>query len=158
MAMAARTVSPSDAERLAVVLHDLAWLVPRMMDSEVEAELESLPPSEVEVMRLLVRRPGLSLSEVADELSLQPSNASTTVRGLVARGLVERRADESDGRITRLIPTAEARQARTAREQAWGRLLQDHLSQLRADQAAALAAVAPELRALADQLASRERS
>ncbi|MCW2986771.1 MAG: hypothetical protein JWR63_4341, partial [Conexibacter sp.] len=52
-----------DAKRLAVVLQDLAWLLPRTIGA-AELEREPLPLSELEVMRLLVRRPGLSVGEV----------------------------------------------------------------------------------------------
>ena len=154
--MAPPPFSASDAQELAVALHDLAWVLPRSLDAEVETELEALPPSEVEVMRLLVRRPGLSVSEVAEELNMQQSNASTTVRSLVTRGLLERQADESDGRVTRLNPTDEASRSRRIREQEWGRRLRDHMSELSSAQVQVLVEAAPALRALAAQLRSPE--
>jgi DNA-binding MarR family transcriptional regulator len=149
-------VSASDAQELAVALHDLAWALPRSVDAEVETELESLPPSEVEVMRLLVRRPGLSVREVAEELNLQQSNASTTVSSLVTRGLLERQADTNDGRVTRLMPTDEASRSRRIREQEWGRRLREHMSELSSAQVRALVEAAPALRALAAELRSSE--
>lgn len=145
-------MSSAEARDLAVALHDLAWVLPRTVDAQVEESLESLPPSELEVMRQLDRQPGLSLGEVAEELGLQPSNASATVRSLALRGLVERRPDENDGRVTRLIPTDEASRSRQVRERAWGRRLQRELEALPAEQARALTAAAPALRALAAQL------
>jgi DNA-binding MarR family transcriptional regulator len=152
--MAPPPVSASDAQELAVALHDLAWVLPRSLDAEVETELEALPPSEVEVMRLLVRRPRLSVREVAEELNMQQSNASTTVRSLVTRGLLERQADANDGRVTRLIPTDEASRGRRVREQEWGRRLRDHMSELSSAQVQVLVEAAPALRALAAQLRS----
>src|SRR5690349_20481776 len=117
----ARQPPAARTRELAVALHDIAWLLPRTLDPEVEASFDPLPPSELEVMRLLVRRPGLSVGEVARELGLRPSNASATIRGLLARGLLERRADKRDSRITRLAPTAKAQTIRRQREEAWGK-------------------------------------
>lgn len=135
-----------------MALHDLAWVLPRSVDAEVETELEALPPSEVEVMRLLVRRPLLSVREVAEELGLQQSNVSTTVGSLVIRGLIERQDDPADGRVTRLLPTDEASRSRRIREQEWGRRLREHMSELSAEQVRVLVEAAPALRALAAQL------
>jgi DNA-binding MarR family transcriptional regulator len=139
------------ARELAIALHDLAWLLPRTLDPE--AEPEPLPASELEVMRLLVRRPGLSVSDVARELALQTSNASTAVRTLVVRGLLERRRDDEDGRVTRLFPTARADEVRRRREQAWAQALRARLSELPDAEARRLLDAADALRSLADALA-----
>jgi DNA-binding MarR family transcriptional regulator len=137
-----------------VALHDLVWLLPRTLDPEAEADLEPLPPSELEVMRLLVRRPGLSVGEVARELGLRPSNASAAIRGLLARGLLERRADERDSRITRLAPTAKAQAIRRQREEAWGKLLRERLRRLPPEDADRLLASVDSLQALTAELSS----
>lgn len=134
---------------LAVAMHDLAWVLPRTLEAEAEAGPPSLPPSEFEVMRLVVRRPGLSVGDVAGELGLQPSNASAAIRGLLARDLLERRTDENDGRITRLVPTARAKAARLGREESWGKLLRAQLARLPADDVAKLLTAVEPLQALA---------
>jgi DNA-binding MarR family transcriptional regulator len=152
--VAGQSISEAQARELAVALHDLAWLLPRTLDPPVEASLDRLPASELEVMRALVRRPGLSLGALAAELALAPSNASTAVRALVARGLLERRGDPGDGRVTRLYPTAAAVANRRARERAWGRALRSQLRHLDEAQRAAAVAAAPALRTLADRLAA----
>ncbi|WP_375479024.1 MarR family transcriptional regulator [uncultured Jatrophihabitans sp.] len=146
--MAGRSATRS----LAVVLHDLAWLLPRTVGAAAAAD-DPLPGSELEVMRLLARRPGLSVREVADELGLQPSNASTAVRALEARGTLRRRADADDRRVVRLEPTAGALAARDRRERSWGSELGAVLAGLSADDRAALAAAVGPLRRLADALA-----
>ena len=115
-------VDYATARDLAVVLHDLAWLLPRTVGLEA-ASRDPLPQSELEVMRLLVRRPGLSVNDVARELGLQASNASTAIRLLIARGALERRADLADGRVARLYPTPDAYAARERRELSWGEAL-----------------------------------
>jgi DNA-binding MarR family transcriptional regulator len=149
----ARQSAAARARDLAVALHDIAWLLPRKFDPWAEVGLDELPASELEVMRLLVRAPGLSVGEVALELGLQPSNASATIRALVARGLLERRQDERDGRISRLAPTAGAQAIRRQREEAWGVLLRARLRHLQPEDAATLLEAADALRALAGNLA-----
>jgi DNA-binding MarR family transcriptional regulator len=138
------------ARQLAVVLHDLAWLLPRTLSAQ--ANDEGLPLSELEVMRLLVRRPGLSVGEVAADLGLQASNVSAAIRALSARGLLERRRDDCDARVTRLQPTAAAMHSRDRREAAWGDALARVVSALSDEQARRLADAAPALRALVERL------
>lgn len=117
------------ARDLAVVLHDLAWLLPRTIGLAA-ARQDPLPASELEVMRLLARRPGLSVNDVAHELGMQPSNASTAIRSLIARGTLQRHPDTIDGRVVRLEPTPGAYVARDRRERAWGEALTDVLATL----------------------------
>lgn len=149
----ARQPSEPQARRLAVVLHDLAWLLPRTVGA-AELERERLPLSELEVMRLLVRRPGLRVGDVAAELGLHAPNASAAVRALLARGLLERRRDPDDGRVARLVPTARAIAGRDRHESGWGAALRDALRDLDDAEIAALVAATPALRALADRLAA----
>jgi DNA-binding MarR family transcriptional regulator len=137
---------------LAVVLHDLAWSLPRKIDPWGQGGPEQLPRTEFEVMRLLTRAPELSVGEVAHELGLQPSNTSAAIRGLVARGLLERRQDGRDGRISRLTPTAKAQAIRREREGTWGQVLRARLAQLPAEDAAQLLAAVDALRSLAKSL------
>lgn len=72
---------------LAVVLRDLAWLLPRTIGREPDPG-HVLPASELEIMRLLVRRPGLSVNDTAAELRLAPANVSTALRALEALSLI----------------------------------------------------------------------
>jgi DNA-binding MarR family transcriptional regulator len=140
------------ARELAVVLQDLAWLLPRTIGL-AELQREGVLPSELEVMRLLVRRPGLSVGAVADELGMHAPNVSTAIRALVLRGLLERRRDDTDGRIIRLFPSEQAIAIRDRRERAWGDALTTTLAEVPAAEADELLAAAPMLRRLADRLA-----
>ncbi len=139
---------------LAVALHDLVWLLPRTLDPQAETGLDPLPASELEVMRLLVRRPGLSVGEVAQELGLRPSNASAAIRGLLARGLLQRRIDKADGRIARLEPTTRGQAIRRQREEAWGKLLRAQLARLPGEDVASLLAAVKPLQTLAAGLST----
>ena len=135
-------------KELAVVLHDLAWLLPRTIGRESDPGF-ALPSSELEIMRLLVRRPGLSVNEAARELRLAPANVSTALRALEARGLLERRRDPDDGRIVRLHPTAAALTHRADQERAWGHALAEALALLSKAEAKRTLAATRSLRALA---------
>lgn len=152
-----RQLPAGKSRELAVALHDIAWLLPRKIDpwAEIEGE-EPLPPTELEVMRLLVRAPDLSVGEVARDLGLHPSNASAAIRGVLARGLLERKADSRDGRVSRLAPTAKAEAIRRRREGAWGELLRVRLARMPPEDAANLLRAVDSLQALAVALAAGE--
>jgi DNA-binding MarR family transcriptional regulator len=152
----ARQPSAVRSRELAVALHDIAWLLPRKLDPWAEVGLEPLPPTELAVMRLLVRAPDLNVGEVARELGLQPSNASAAIRALMARGLLERTPDGRDRRMFRLAPTAEAQALRRRYEGAWGELLRARLAQLPPEDAAQLVGAADSLRALATGLSAAD--
>jgi DNA-binding MarR family transcriptional regulator len=139
---------------LAVVLYDLAWLLPRTVGAE-ERRRNPTRQSEMEIMKLLVRRPGLSVSEVARDLGMQASNVSSAVRALVDRGMLVRRAADHDARVAVLEATPAAIADRDAREQAWGEALRDLLGDLSKDDAKAILAAGPALRTLAERLAQR---
>jgi DNA-binding MarR family transcriptional regulator len=65
-------------------------------------ELSQLTGSQLELVRLLRRRPGISVNQVADELNLASNTVSTLVRHLVDAGFVVRRCQEADRRVARL--------------------------------------------------------
>jgi DNA-binding MarR family transcriptional regulator len=65
-------------------------------------ELSQLTGSQLELVRLLRRRPGISVNQVAEELTLAPNTVSTLVRQLVDAGFVVRRCQEADRRVARL--------------------------------------------------------
>jgi DNA-binding MarR family transcriptional regulator len=67
-----------------------------------------LPESQAELLRLVGRRPGISVREAATELGLAPNTASTLVSKLSADGLLLRSVDPDDRRIGRLQLTTPA--------------------------------------------------
>ncbi len=60
-------------------------------------------------MAALVRSEGLSLKELSGCLGLAHSTTSGIVDRLERRGMVERRSEEGDRRLTRIVVTAEVR-------------------------------------------------
>jgi DNA-binding MarR family transcriptional regulator len=67
-----------------------------------------LPESQAELLRLVGRRPGISVREAATELGLAPNTASTLVSKLSTEGLLLRTTDPDDRRVGRLRLTAPA--------------------------------------------------
>jgi DNA-binding MarR family transcriptional regulator len=70
-------------------------------------ELSTLTGSQVDLVRLLRRRAGISVAQAAEELRLAPNTVSTLVRQLSDAGLVRRSPDSHDRRVVRLELAAE---------------------------------------------------
>jgi len=88
-----------------------------------------LSESQSELLWLVGRRPGISVSAAADELGLVANTASTLVSKLVARGLLIRTAGETDRRVGRLRLAGAAQQvvdsSRTARRAVLAEVLEE---------------------------------
>jgi len=114
--------------------------------------LEPLPTAQIDLLRTVASRPGLTVGEVAFELRIAPNTASTLGNQLVAAGLLVRKQDEVDRRSIRLGLTAAAE----ARISAWHdrrqELLHQALDRLTTDERAAIAAAMPALRRLRETL------
>jgi DNA-binding MarR family transcriptional regulator len=109
---------------------------------------EPLTGSQVEVLRLVETVPGLGVRDAAAALHLAPNTVSTLVGGLVAAGMLDRRADPDDRRATQLhlTPAATTRLRRWRDERA--RVLATALERLDADDRAALEGSLPALERL----------
>ncbi|GAA5064882.1 MarR family winged helix-turn-helix transcriptional regulator [Nocardia callitridis] len=129
-------VTDADAQHLAQTARALVWALRRF--GEREAGLARLPQSELEVLRVVVRRPGITISEVARFLGLQSSNVSTTVRHLVDRGLLEKRSDPADGRACHLHETALAERNNQLIDDMWLRGIRGLLAEMPPEDAAQL--------------------
>ncbi|MFD7405733.1 MarR family winged helix-turn-helix transcriptional regulator [Streptomyces sp. NPDC059866] len=142
-----------EARNLTPALHALGRVL-RLRGVD-EAGLPPLPPSDLEVLRQVLDSPGIGVGALAQELGLHASNVSSTLRGLVAQGLVRKEPDPHDRRAVQLFPTMGAVQGMAMIEQAWAEIFADSLATLSQDQRAALSAAAPALRALASALRSQ---
>jgi DNA-binding MarR family transcriptional regulator len=82
-------------------------------------ESAQLTESQAELLRLVGRRPGISVSMAAAELGLVANTASTLVSKLAGDGLLVRAVDPADRRVYRLRLTEPAQKmvdaSRTAR-------------------------------------------
>jgi len=88
-----------------------------------------LTESQSELLWLVGRQPGISVSAAAAELGLVANTASTLVSKLVAKGLLIRTASEADRRVGRLRLTGAAQQvvdsSRTARRAVLAEVLRE---------------------------------
>ena len=80
----------------------------RALRKPLEAEVArgELTVPQSAVMRIVVRRHGISLKDLAHEVSLAHSTVSGIADRLEKRGMIERRPDPLDGRVSRIYPTA----------------------------------------------------
>ena len=69
------------------------------------AELAGLTGAQLDLVRTVRRRPGISVAEAAAELRLAPNTVSTLVRQLTDTRMLLRSADDTDRRVARLTLT-----------------------------------------------------
>jgi MarR family transcriptional regulator, temperature-dependent positive regulator of motility len=94
------------------------------LKAPTEAGLAELPPSELELLRLVTLFPGCGISFLTDRTKMRQANVSGTVRSLGQRGLVRKVPGDKDRRAVRLYPTEQAARDLDALRQVWlGRLL-----------------------------------
>ena len=91
--------------------HDLG-AIRRLLRKPLEAEVAKgeLTAPQVSVMREVVGRDGVSLKDLSRAVSLAHSTVSGIIDRLEKRGLVSRRSDAADGRISRIHPTPVVRE------------------------------------------------
>jgi DNA-binding MarR family transcriptional regulator len=115
-------------------------------------ELSLLTGAQLELVRLVRRRPGLSVADAAQELGLAANTVSTLVRQLTDKGLLVRRVDPADRRIARL----ELSRAISSKVDAWRDrrvvALADAIGELAPDEQDQLAEALALLARVADQL------
>jgi DNA-binding MarR family transcriptional regulator len=66
-------------------------------------------PGQDQVLQALLRRDGLTMGEVAEELQIRPPTASKMAARMGAQGLVERRSSADDARLVTIHVTEEGR-------------------------------------------------
>ncbi|MFI6935235.1 MarR family winged helix-turn-helix transcriptional regulator [Streptomyces sp. NPDC050287] len=108
--------------------------------------------AEVELLRLVVGRPGIGISDAAKDLYLASNSVSTLVNQLARQGYLIRETDPADRRAARLLPTpaAEARLGEWRKRRA--DLVRGQISRLDEVDQEALRAALPALRKLAVHL------
>lgn len=93
-----------------------------------------LSESQSELLWLVGRQPGISVSAAAAELGLVPNTASTLVSKLVANGLLIRTVGETDRRVCQLRLAERTQQIIDASRAARRALLSEVLGELDDDQ------------------------
>jgi DNA-binding MarR family transcriptional regulator len=108
------TTDAAAAEKLAEQLLEVSSTLIRAARGAASAgQPRDLTMAQMELLRLVRRRPAITSAQAASELRLARNTVSTLVGQLVAHGLLERIADETDGRVVRLrlLPAAQERMA-----------------------------------------------
>ena len=115
----------SDPEKM---LHNCLYFTANALARQItglaEEEFRSLglSPSHAFVLMLVNQRPGITQKELSQALHLAPSTLTRFVDALqFQRGLVERR---SEGKLTRIHPTASGRRMREPIARCWQNLYQ----------------------------------
>jgi DNA-binding MarR family transcriptional regulator len=101
-----------EADRLAKAVSDLRRITRRTIRHDWP--YSPLSPSQVELLRAVLDRPGIGVREAAEYLNLAPNTVSTLVGNLTDAGLLTRERDERDGRAARLEVTPAASRRRAA--------------------------------------------
>lgn len=143
----------SELRELAPVLRDLNRLLLRT--GPRQAGIAPLPPSEADLLRLIVHQPGLSPGRLAAAMQMKPSNVSAALRHLAELGLVSRQVDPADRRSGRVLPTDRAVENARRIEDARARMLEEALGDLAPHQVEAILRAVPALRALERALHAR---
>jgi DNA-binding MarR family transcriptional regulator len=92
------------AEQMERDLGSIRQTLRKPLEAEVAKGDLTVPQSAV--MRAVVRSPGINLKDLSREVSLAHSTVSGIVDRLSTRGLIERRAESTDGRVSCIYPTA----------------------------------------------------
>jgi DNA-binding MarR family transcriptional regulator len=104
---AIRTESDANSETCAALLVEVVPLLMRALRAEMRSRGEGLAVPQFRTLAFLNRRPGASLSEVAENLGLSLASTSKKVDGLVDRKLVCRASSTDDRRRVTLDLSAE---------------------------------------------------
>src|SRR6185312_17258204 len=117
---AADTPSPTGRLRLAGDLASSLAGLQRTVRRRVRSQLhfEPLAGAQGELLRLVVERPGISVSAAAKELRLAANSVSTQVQQLARLGYLSRESSPVDrrGAVLRATPAGQERLARWADE------------------------------------------
>ena len=102
-----RTSQASIASQAAQIENHLA-AIRRAMRQPLEAEYAkgNLTVPQKAVMQVVVHTPGVTLRDLSQSVSLAHSTVSGIVDRLEKRGMIERRPDAADGRLSRVHPSA----------------------------------------------------
>lgn len=144
------------AALLSGALGDLHRLLRR--SASRRAGRSALPDAQVEVLRLVQRRPGLTVKEAAESLCTAANTVSTLVGDLVDAGLLDRHRDPENRRLVRLTLTEAARERIADYGRHRADLLLAALDRLDPAGRRDLVRAAPALRALADAAADEDRA
>ena len=100
--------SEISADRLGFLLTDVARLFRVAFERRIAAAGLDVTPGEARALSRIAARKGARQSEIAEELGIEPMTLSRCLDRLEKAGLIERRADPSDGRAKCIHTTRRA--------------------------------------------------
>jgi len=105
-------MSKKQIATLADEIHRDLHAVRQILRRPVEAEVArgGLTGPQQSAMRALVQHDGMSLRDLSKELGLAHSTVSGIVDRLESQGMVARRADESDLRVSKIVVSTQVRE------------------------------------------------
>lgn len=129
----------------------VAWQLARTGAAARAAATEELAciglhPGQEFLLAALWQQEGAAVGELAVSIGVEPPTVTKMVRRLEAAGLVERRADPDDARLTRVYLTDEGRALEEAVGAAWARLDERTSRCLDGDERAQLCALLERVR------------
>jgi DNA-binding MarR family transcriptional regulator len=92
------------AEQIEQDLSSIRRALRKPLEAEVAKGHLTMP--QTSVMRVVVRNHGINLRDLSRAVSLAHSTVSGIVDRLEKRGMIERRPDSADGRVSCIYPTA----------------------------------------------------
>jgi DNA-binding MarR family transcriptional regulator len=120
--------------------------------------LQSLGSSQLELLRLIRRQPGVSVADAATELGLAANSVSTLVGQLSEAGLIRRAPDPTDRRVARLTLTGAARRHTDAWRDRRSAVAGTAIGRLSARDRALLESALPVLDKITDSVRSARRA
>jgi MarR family transcriptional regulator, organic hydroperoxide resistance regulator len=94
----------AQAEQMERDLAAIQRVLRRPLETQIAANQVTAP--QIALMREVVARPGMSLKQLSRALSLAHSTVSGIVDRVEKRGMIDRRPDPVDGRVSRIFPAA----------------------------------------------------
>jgi DNA-binding MarR family transcriptional regulator len=120
-------------------------------------DASGLTEAQAELLRLVGRRPDISVTEAAAELGLVPNTTSTLVSKLASDGLITRAVDSDDRRVGRLRLTDSAQHVTDASRAAGRAALSEVLADLDENQIHALSRGLSVMSEITRKLHERQR-
>ena len=121
-----------------------------VLRQDLETVFNDLSEVPRELVRIIVRSPGLTVVELAAATGKQRSNTSAAIAELEQQGLVSRKPHESDKRSVRVFPSAKAQNEIRRIYRHWASELSGWAGDLDDAQRDALIAGIPALRPITD--------
>jgi DNA-binding MarR family transcriptional regulator len=122
--------------------------------TQAAGDLPDLPEAQIEVLRLLVERGGLSSTEIATRLGLARPTVSNLLKAMSGLRLIDRTASEDDLRSTLVGASARARVLLARYDRISAGILEEALGRVDPDARDALSRCAAALTQLAAALAA----